>query len=112
MDNSEPKKKRIVWARYGFKNLLVWLFVYLVVGPFLEPLRFAHILMSLFLTIALFSAIYAVNREGEILPVAIVLLVIAVGLLWLGQLEIVHLSPILTAGAMALYLGKIGRAHV
>jgi hypothetical protein len=60
----------IVWSRYGFENLLVWLFIYLMIGPFLESFPYAHVLMNVFLTAVLSSAVCALNRSSKMLPVS------------------------------------------
>lgn len=107
MARNSLDKHRIVWAEHGFKNLLGWLLVYLVVGPFLERVPYAHTLVGLFLTAVLFSAIYAVNKEARVLSLAIGLLVLTLILMWLGRLGILSWSPVFYTSLMILYLGTL-----
>ena len=55
------KLRNTVWKQHGFKNLLAWLLIYIIASPFLEYVPFAHALLEGFMTVVLFSAIYALN---------------------------------------------------
>lgn len=105
MNEATSHKHQIIWKRYGFKNLLGWLVVYLMVGPFLESLPYAHTAVSVFLSVVLFSAICAVNKDSKLLPVAIVLLVLTLSLMWLAKLGVFRASSMIYPGLLALYLG-------
>jgi len=69
---------RLIWKQYGFRNLLGWLLIYLLIGPFLEVLPHAGMLVGVILSVVLFSAIHAVNRNSLLLIAAISLLVLLV----------------------------------
>lgn len=97
----------IVWKRYGFKNLLVWSLVYLMVGPLLERLPYAHTVLAVFLTVVLFSAIYAVDRNVRLLSVAIVLLVLTLILMWLDKFGWFKASKAIFPALLALYVGTL-----
>lgn len=98
---------RIVWNRYGFKNLLGWLLLYLIAGPFLEVLPSAHIMMTAFLTVVLFSAVYAVNKDWRLLSVAISLLALTLVLMWLAKLGRLKASETIFPALLALYLATL-----
>jgi len=99
--------RRIVWNKYGFRNLLAWLLVYMIVGPILEPLPYAHTLMAVLMTVALFSSIYAVNKDTRLLSVAISLLVLTLILMWISRLGWLEVSDAAFPGILALYLGTL-----
>lgn len=104
--NTPVNRRRIVWKAHGFKNLLAWLLAYLMIGPFLEPLPYAHTAMTVFLTVALFSAICAVNKDGGLLSVAVVLLVLTLILMWLAKLGWLKASMVFPL-LLAFYLGTL-----
>ena len=101
------KLRNIVWKQYGFKNLLVWLLVYLLVGPFLEYVPYAHILLALFMTVVLFSAIYAVNSGGRVLPVAIGMLVLTLIPMWMDRIGWFEVPDAIYPALLAVYLGTL-----
>lgn len=89
MTSNLHQKNRSYWEKYGFRNLLFCLFLYLVVGPFLDPLPYADFIVSGLLTIALASAIGAMAESRKRVGVAAVALGIAVVLLWLKTIGII-----------------------
>ena len=99
----EVRRER--WRIYGFKNLLVWLIVYLMVNPFLENLSFANLLATTFLTLVLASALYAVSRHTRLLYAGIILLTVLLILVWLTALHIVVMPMALISGLLILYFG-------
>jgi len=99
--------RRIVWEKHGFKNLLGWLLIYLLIGPFLQSMPYADTVVTLFLTVVLFSAVYTVNQDRRLLSVAIVLLVLTLAMMWLARLGILNLSPLFYAVVLAVYLGTL-----
>lgn len=100
MTSKLGEKNRERWIRGGFKNLLLWLFVYLVIGPFLEQAPFAASILSGFLTIALISAMAALGESRIIVVIASSLLAAAVSLLWLQTLGVITSG--LNGAALAL----------
>lgn len=107
MTTGISEKHRIVWARYGFKNLLFWLFVYVVVGPFLESVPYAATVIGLCFTAVLFSAVYAVNKESRLLSVVMILMPLTLAFLWLDKVGLVDLSPALFSSLLVLYLAAL-----
>ena len=101
------EERRIDWARYGFENLLVWLFVYLMIGPFLESIPYAHTVMNLFLTVVLCSAVYALNRSGKMFPASIALMAITLILLWLNAFHVVRFPPYSISALLILFLATL-----
>jgi hypothetical protein len=43
MNTRHHEKPRARWSRYGFENLLVWLFLFLIVRPFLAKTAHADV---------------------------------------------------------------------
>jgi voltage-gated potassium channel len=98
---------RIIWARYGFENLLVWLFLYLIIGPFLESFPYAHMVMNLFLTAVVFSAVYALDRSGKMLFISIALMAVTLILLWLNAFRVIRFPPYTISALLILYLATL-----
>lgn len=101
------EEREIVWSRYGFENLLVWLFLYLMIGPFLESIPYAHLVMNLFLTAVLFSAVYTLNRRSKMLSTSIALLAITLILLWLNTFRVIRFPPYIISLLIMLYLSTL-----
>ena len=70
MKNNLHQMSRDHWLDRGFKNLLVWFFVYLVIGPFLEDLPYANRALNLVLAIVLISALRTMSGGSRRLLVA------------------------------------------
>ncbi len=94
------------WGCNGFKNLLVWLSLYLVVGPFISGLPYADAIVSLLITVVLVSSIEAIGGSGKLLVTAIIVLGVAVILLWLRTMNMLtaslDMSSMAFAGFMAI----------
>jgi len=101
------EEREIVWSRYGFENLLLWLFLYLMIGPFLESIPYAHLVMNLFLTAVLFSAVYTLNRRSKMLSTSIALLAITLILLWLNTFRVIRFPPYIISLLIMLYLSTL-----
>ena len=99
--------RRIVWSRYGFENLLVWLFLYLMIGPFLESFPYAHMVMNVFLTAVLFSAVLALDRHSKMFSTSISLLAITLILLWLNGFRVIRFPPHTISLLLVLYLSTL-----
>ncbi len=96
---------RSLGFRYSFHNLLVWLLLYIVVSPFLNRVPGATIILSLFMSLALFFAVYAMERQERLFKLAVVLLGVALVLLWLDVLNIWNLPTIMDTIVMMVYIG-------
>jgi hypothetical protein len=72
------------FTRYGFRNLLFFLLSYLFISPFLVDYMslsiFAHTLLSL----TLFFSVWAVQKQQNYRPLAMMLLIPVLVLYWLG----------------------------
>lgn len=94
-----------VQSRYSFHNLLLWLLIYIVVSPFLQRMPGAKIIFSIFITLVLFFAVYALEQQERLLKFEIVLLGVSLVLLWLDVLNIVSLPGIIDTSVMLVYVG-------
>jgi hypothetical protein len=45
--------QQLLWRRFGFQNLLFWLFAYLLVNPFLSSVPHSRLIFQLMLTLRL-----------------------------------------------------------
>ena len=102
--------KHINWQQYGFQNLLVWLFVYLVIGPFLSPIPYAPVIVHVLLSAVLFSAVYAVHRAEKGSRLSVILMAITLVLYWLHILGIVRYSGLLFHLIMSIYFAALIRS--
>lgn len=83
---------QLIWRRFGFRNLLFWLFVYLLVNPFLSAVPHSRIIFQLLLTLVFFFAIFAIGREKNIFAISLLLLGLSLVLHWLGVFGVVRYS--------------------
>mgnify|MGYP001828192220 CR=1 FL=1 len=88
MTSIRIQKQREHWFQQGFKNLLVWFFVYLVIGPFLETVPYAEKILDLFLTVLLVSALAAMSESRKLMTVASGILLASVVLIWLRSSDV------------------------
>ncbi len=95
------------WSRHGFENLLIWLFLYLVVGPFLEPIPYALTIMKVLLSTALFSAAYTINKGNRIFWISIVLLFLTIIPLWMNTLGLAKFPAVSITLLLILYLSTL-----
>ena len=72
-------------TRPGFKNLLFWIVLYIVAGPFLAAVPHAKFIFQASLTAVLFFAVFAVRKSRKFLSAAIVLLALTLVLQLLGH---------------------------
>ena len=86
MTSKIHQRNRSYWEKNGFRNLLLCLFLYLVVGPFFDQTRYANIIVSGVLSLTLISAIGAMAESRKRIELASVVLGIALVLLWLRTL--------------------------
>lgn len=79
---------------HGTRNLLFLLLLYIVGSPFLIPYPSLAILAQISLSMALLSAVYAINKRNNQRSIAALLLLPLLTLYWLGYFEIVVISHI------------------
>jgi len=98
------KNKNHSWS---FHNLLFWLLLYILISPMLMTLPLARVFVSMFMSVALFSAVYVVNREGKLFSFTLVLMAGNLVLLWGEVFGLIDLS--LKGGSVLLcaYLGLL-----
>ena len=73
----------------SFRNLLFFLLIYIFGSPFLTPYPSLAVLAHLSLSVAIFFAIYTVQKRQQQRTVAISLLLPLLGLYWLGIYDII-----------------------
>ncbi len=93
-------------SHYSFHNLLVWLLVYLVVGPFIKGTH-TQIILSISMSLVLFFAVYAINSRSKLFRYVLLLMGITLFLYWLNVLEIVSFSRMASRIIMAIYIGTL-----
>jgi len=101
----QPKKKRKL--EFKFKNLLIWLFLYLILTSLLKDLPFTGLLFQLLFTAVLLSAIYTIQKKEQISKMALILLLPTISLLWLNAFKLVSITPVAVNILLVLYLGLI-----
>jgi len=101
-----PRKKRRQ-LHFKFKNLLIWLFLYMTMIPFLKGLPFASLVVQLLFTAVLLSAIYTIQKQSSLSKGAMALLLPSITLLWLNAFKVLSISPVAINILITLYLGLI-----
>ena len=99
--------QQLLWRRFGFQNLLFWLFAYLLVNPFLSSVPHSRLIFQLMLTLVLFFAVFAVHRRKNIMTLSVVLLALAVVLYWSGVFGIIRYSGLASQFMIILYLSVL-----
>ena len=84
--------KKIGPEGHGFRNLLIFLLIYIVGSPFLDPYPSLEIVAHLFLSITLFVALYTVQKYQQRRSIAIALLFLLLILYWLGIYDVIRFS--------------------
>ena len=97
----------LLWRRFGFQNLLFWLFLYLVVNPFLSSIPHSSYILQFLMTLVLFFAVFAVHRKKKILTLSAILMGLAVILHWLGVFGIIRYSSLISQLIIILYLSVL-----
>jgi voltage-gated potassium channel len=78
----------------GFRNLLFLLLLYVLGSPFLEPYPFLAVLAHISLSMALFGAVYAINKHKNQRSFAGFLLIPLLTLYWLSFFDVIDFSRI------------------
>lgn len=71
----------------SFRNLAVFLLVYLVASPFLEPYPSLRVISHLSLTVVLFLSAYAVQKQQGQRPYVFAIIIPLLILYWLGSYD-------------------------
>ena len=99
--------EKIICFRFRFQNLLVWLFLYIVISPFLKSAPHANLIVQTLFTAVLFSAAYTIHREGTIKWPAIALLGLTTILIWSNISGLFNISDKAIDSLLVLYLGLL-----
>lgn len=99
--------QQVVWNRFGFQNLLFWLFAYIVVNPFLSEISYSKYIIQLFLSFVLIFSLFTVDRKKKLLSLSIVLLFLTLIFHWLDIFGVVHFSQPVSYWILVLYLGTL-----
>jgi len=101
------KNKNHLIKMHGFRNLLFFLLLYIVGSPFLTPYPSLAVLAHISLSMVLFAAVYAVNRQEKQRSIAVSLLLPLLILYWLGLYDIVAFSLIGAHLLFTVYYGLL-----
>ena len=101
----QEKKQSI--EGHGFRNLLFFLLLYIVGSPFLEPNQSLAVLAHVSLSVALFAAVYAVNKQKKQRSIAVALLLPLLVLYWLGLYDIISFSRFGSHLLFTVYYGLL-----
>jgi len=94
-------------SSFRFRNLLIWLFLYLVLSPFISNLPHAGLLFQCSFTAVLLAAVYAIHKEDSSSLPALLLMVILIGLIWLNGLKLLNISIIAIDLLLIVFLGLL-----
>ena len=96
----------------AFRNLLFFLLLYLIGSPFLVPYPSLAVLAHASLSVALFFAVYTVQKQRQQRPFAMFLLMPLLGLYWLGIYDIVSFSRLGADLFFVLYFGLLVYSYI
>ena len=99
--------QHVIWNRFGFQNLLFWLFAYIVVNPFLSEIPYSQYIIQLLLSFVLIFSLFTVDRRKKLLSLSIILLVLTLTFHWLAILGIVQFSQPVSYWILVFYLGTL-----
>ena len=85
-----PKQEAMSGNRFWI--LLLFLLLYIVGSPFLEPFPSLAVLAHVSLSLVLFVALYTLTKRQTQRPIAIILLFPLLSLYWLGKYDILTIS--------------------
>ncbi len=89
------------------RSLLFFLLLYVVGSPFLKPYPSLAVLAHISLSMALFAAVYAVDKQRHQRSVAISLLMPLMALYWLGIYDVISFSRFGTNLLFAVFYGLL-----
>ncbi len=93
-------------SHYSFHNLLVWLMLYLVAGAFITG-GYAQLILSVFISLVLFFAVYAINSGSRLFKYVLILMGATLVLYWLNIFNVVSFSNIASKVIMTVYIGLL-----
>ncbi len=93
-------------SHYSFHNLLVWLLIYLVAGPFITG-QHAKTILSIGISLVLFFAVYAINTRGIMFKYVIGFMASTLLLYWLDAWDIIGFSNLASRGLIIIYVGLL-----
>ncbi|NOQ46961.1 MAG: Ion channel protein [Desulfobulbaceae bacterium] len=105
-------KKKSTIEGHSFRNLLFFLLLYIVGSPFLAPYASLAILAHLSLSIAMFVAIYTVQKQHKQRSFAMALFLPLLVLYWLGIYDIIHFTRFGSYLLIAVYLGLLVYSYI
>lgn len=89
--------------RYGFRNLLFVILVYLFVSPFLVPYPSLALIAHTLLSLMLFVSVWAVQKRQKYRSMAMLMLIPVLALYWLGLYEIIPFDLLSAYVLLALF---------
>jgi len=95
---------RIEAKNIQFQFLLVGLFFYLLVAPFLIHVPFAYIVVNLLLSFVLLSALFTLQKNKALKYISFILITLLLLPLWINLSGIIHISLIITYSILSIYL--------
>lgn len=93
--------------KYGFKNLLLFLLLYIFGSPFLTNFPSLAILAHLCLSITLFLSVYAIRKEQGVRAGAMIFLLPVLVLYWCAVYDVLGSGRIYSYLLLSLYLGLL-----
>ncbi len=93
--------------RYSFQHLLVWLLLYTVATPFLRSMPHASIISSVSISLVLFVAVYAINRQSRIFRYLMAMMVLTLILFWMSVFNLVSFTTMASRLIMTAYLSLL-----
>jgi voltage-gated potassium channel len=99
--------KFLFFSQYGFQNLLICFFFYLLVGPFLDSFQYGPVFMKVFFTALLVFAVYAIHKKVKLLRGTVILLSFILILLWINEFNLVHFSTRVMNLLLCVYLALL-----
>lgn len=95
--------KNPLYNKHGFRNLLFFLLLYIFISPFLVHYPSLAIITHSLLSFTLFFSVWAVQRQQNYRPLAIVLLIPVLALYWLGLYEFIPFDLLSAYALLALF---------
>ncbi len=90
-------------SHYSFHNLLAWLLIYLIIGPFITG-DHTKLILSIFMSMIFFFAVYAINYNSGIFKYVLLLMGLTLILYWLALFDIIAYSNIASKVMTTFYI--------